>query len=248
MKNKISFLVIVYNGIEVTKKCINSLLKFERHCEIFLLDNGSEEPIFFEFSKYSDPRLNIYKSKTNLGVVGGRNFLLKKATGDFLVFVDNDIELLNSVGQKIIENLNDLSIGIYGQRGIIFSSDFRPFVVLDKEVDAIAGFFQCFRKDLIKEIGFLDEKFLIYGQEDFDFCLRVKEKNFKVIADNSLPIIHHEHVSSSSIKNIENLKKRNFEYFVEKWKNKTNILEIEKKKINHLSCLNCSDVWGRGTA
>lgn len=243
---KISFLIIAYNSLEITIHCFESLLCFENEEEILFLDNGSKEPLAPVLrKKFSSRGVQTFRSEINLGVAGGRNYLLSQASGEYLVFMDNDVGLTDRVSQKIKENLENPSIGVYGQRGIMFSDDLRPFVVAAKEVDAIAGFFQCFRKDLSKEIGLLDENFKIYGQEDFDFCLRAKMARYKIISDNSLPLIHHEHKSSLIVAELEDYKQKNFQYFFDKWKNSLGILEIERKKINRLSCLNCSEIWER---
>lgn len=232
MANNISFLVIAYNSLETTIQCIESLVNFEQGSEILVLDNGSSEPVFQVVNeKFASKGVLAFRSEENLGVVGGRNYLLDKAKG--------------GIGGKIKENLSDESVGVYGKRGLMFSPDLRSFVVPEKEVDAIAGFFQCFRRNLINEIGILDEKFILYGNEDMDFCLRAKEAGYMIIADDNLPVIHHEHKSSSTIKNLKDFERKNQQYFFEKWKNKTAILEIEKRGLNYLSCLNCSDIWKR---
>lgn len=243
---KISFLIIAHNRLEQTICCLESLLKFEGGEEILVLDNGSEEPVYSKvIETFSCLGVKTFKSERNLGVVGGRNLLLGKANGDILVLVDNDVELTCAIGKKIRENLRDVSIGVYGQRGIMFSDELLPFVVPDGEVDAIAGFFQCFRADLLDEIGMLDGNFKIYGQEDFDFCLRAKKAGYKIIADSSLPVVHHgDRFMPQAVEN-ESTKQENFKYFYNKWKDSLDILEIERKKINRLSCLNCSQIWER---
>lgn len=243
---KITFLIIAYNSLETTLFCLDSLLKHEKESMVSFLDNGSEEPVYENVKKrYSSADWLIYRSDKNLGVVGGRNYLLKKTVGKYLVFMDNDVELTGVVSQRIKSNLSDLAVGIYGQRGIMLSLDLRPFVVAEKEVDAVGGFFLCFRQDLLDKIGLLDENFKIYGQEDFDFCLRAKMAGYKIISDKSLPLIHHEHKSSLTVAELEDYKQKNFQYFFDKWKNSLGILEIERKKINRLSCLNCSEIWER---
>lgn len=240
-------MIIAFNLLETTLRCLDSLLKYEKENEVFFLDNGSEEPVYENVKKrYSSFGWLIYRSEKNLGVVGGRNYLLKKASGKYLVFMDNDVELTEVVSQRIKNNLSDLAVGIYGQRGIMLSLDLRPFVVAEKEVDAVGGFFLCFRQDLLDKIGLLDENFKIYGQEDFDFCLRAKKAGFKIISDPSLPLIHHEHKSSSTLTSLEKYQRKNFQYFYKKWKGSLDILEVEKRKINYLSCLNCSETWRRG--
>lgn len=245
MGEEISFLVIAYNSLDSTIRCLESLVKYERGAGILVLDNGSEEPIFSIVSeKFSSLDVQVFRSEKNLGVAGGRNYLLKKTLGEYLVFVDNDVELTDEVSKKIKECFRNPEVGIYGKVGIMLSDELRPFTVSEKEVDAVPGFFQAFPRKLIEEIGKLDEKFITYWNEDMDFCLRAKKAGYKIIADDSLPIIHYTSQSSTLRKKRDFIKK-NQKYFYNKWRNSLKILEIEKKGINHLSCLNCSETWER---
>ena len=57
------------------------------------------------------------------------------------------------------------------------------------EVEAISGSCSVIRKDVIDEIGFLDERFVIY-QEDSDYCFRAKNKGWKIVY-YSKSIINH---------------------------------------------------------
>lgn len=66
---------------------------------------------------------------------------MDKATGDFLGFVDNDVELTGNVSRKIINVFSDIKVGIIGKTGILFSPKLHPFTVNDIEVDAVPGFF-----------------------------------------------------------------------------------------------------------
>ncbi len=52
------------------------------------------------------------------------------------------------------------------------------------EVDAVSGSCMMIRKEVIEEIGYLDERYFAY-QEDTDFCFRAKNAGWKV---NYLPI------------------------------------------------------------
>ena len=47
------------------------------------------------------------------------------------------------------------------------------------EVEAVSGSCSAIRKDVIEEIGLLDERFFAY-QEDTDYCFRAKDKGWKI--------------------------------------------------------------------
>ena len=58
------------------------------------------------------------------------------------------------------------------------------------EPEYVIGACQLFRKTILDEVGFLDER-IFYGPEDADFCLRVHKKGYGVIYLPEYHIIHH---------------------------------------------------------
>ena len=59
------------------------------------------------------------------------------------------------------------------------------------EVDAISGAFMFLRRDILEEVGPLDEQFYMYG-EDLDWCHRIKGAGWKIYYVPSTQIIHYK--------------------------------------------------------
>lgn len=59
------------------------------------------------------------------------------------------------------------------------------------EVDAISGAFMMIRKEVVENIGGLDEQFFMYG-EDLDWCYRVQKAGHKVYYVHTTKIIHYK--------------------------------------------------------
>jgi len=59
------------------------------------------------------------------------------------------------------------------------------------EVDAITGAFMMIRRETIDEIGLLDENLFMYS-EDMDWCLRAKQRKWKVFYYPQVEIIHYK--------------------------------------------------------
>lgn len=59
------------------------------------------------------------------------------------------------------------------------------------EVDAVSGAFLMIRRRVIDEIGFLDERFFMYGEE-LDWCFRTKKAGLKVMYYQDAEIIHYK--------------------------------------------------------
>ncbi|WP_048190925.1 glycosyltransferase family 2 protein [Methanobacterium sp. SMA-27] len=64
------------------------------------------------------------------------------------------------------------------------------------EVDCIVGAFMLVRSQAIKDVGFLDESFFMYG-EDIDWCYRIKAANWKIIYFSDAKIIHYKGASNN---------------------------------------------------
>ncbi len=63
-------------------------------------------------------------------------------------------------------------------------------------VEAVSGSFLMFRRQLLQDIGGLDEAFFLYG-EDLDFCRRATEKGWRVYYFAGADVLHFKRRSSS---------------------------------------------------
>lgn len=76
-----------------------------------------------------------------------------------------------------------------------------------EEVDAVSGAFLMIRRKVIDDIGMLDERFFMYG-EDLDWCLRAKKAAWTVMYYPGAEIVHHKGECSRS-----NSRKAAFEFY-----------------------------------
>ncbi len=72
------------------------------------------------------------------------------------------------------------------------------------EVDAVSGAAMIVRTKAMKEVGYLDEQFFMYG-EDLDWCYRFKEKGWKVVFFPGVLVHHDKHTSGIKKTSIEGL-------------------------------------------
>mgnify|MGYP000380341556 CR=1 FL=1 len=59
------------------------------------------------------------------------------------------------------------------------------------EVDSVSGSFMFIRRSTLDQIGGLDEKFFMYG-EDLDLCYRIKKAGWKIFYIHSTRVIHYK--------------------------------------------------------
>jgi GT2 family glycosyltransferase len=90
-------------------------------------------------------------------------------------------------------------------------------------VDWVSGGCMLINKKVIDTVGLLDEQYF-FGIEDFDFCLRAKQHNFKTVYLPTVSVIHHHGYSSGGHASVYSLQreKKGMGYFLSKhFKNNT---------------------------
>ncbi|MBD5500360.1 MAG: glycosyltransferase [Lachnospiraceae bacterium] len=88
----ISVIVPIYNIVEYLPRCINSIRRQTyRNLEIILVDDGSTDNSGAMAEKFAleDKRIKVFH-KENGGSSSARNLGIKKASGDYIGFVDSD--------------------------------------------------------------------------------------------------------------------------------------------------------------
>ena len=92
----ISVIIVNYNTCQVTKQCLDSLLKYTSgvEFEIIVVDNDSHDGSKEMLANYSG--ITYIQSGDNLGFGKANNLGYKKATGKYILFLNSDTYLLNN--------------------------------------------------------------------------------------------------------------------------------------------------------
>ena len=102
-----SIIIPVYNVEKYLNQCVDSVLVQDfTDYEIILVDDGSTDNSPTICDKYAEKYAQIKViHKTNGGLSDARNFGIKEAQGDYLIFLDSDDFW---VGKRILLEINDL--------------------------------------------------------------------------------------------------------------------------------------------
>lgn len=107
---KVTLIVPVYNSEKYIGRCLESILnQTYTNFEILVVNDGSKDKsqkIIYEYqNKYPDKIIAI--NQENKGVSITRNESIKRATGDYIMFVDNDDYLDKDYIETFVNNIKD---------------------------------------------------------------------------------------------------------------------------------------------
>ncbi len=111
---KISIIVPVYNVEPYLNNCVSSLInQTYKNIEIILVDDGSPDqcPAICDAYALEDRRITVIHKK-NGGLSDARNAGIKKATGEYILFVDSDDYIEIDTCEKLSEIINSHEVDI----------------------------------------------------------------------------------------------------------------------------------------
>ena len=194
---KVSIIIVNYNGKHNLEPCLESLSKINYNdTEIIIVDNNStDDSINFISTNYPD--LILIKLNKNKGFAEPNNIASKVATGDLLLFLNNDTivtpsfisELVKSIQQNsdvgICQSLllkPDESIDSSGDfidtLGVVYNSKTQISEI--REISSARGASMMIKKNIFNQLEGFDEKFY-FSFEDVDLSWRCWIAGYKVL-------------------------------------------------------------------
>lgn len=211
----ISVVIITYNRpadmLELARN-IAQLQHTELLAEVVIVNNRSTES-YQEVEDFiaAQPQLpfRYYLADRNLGVSGGRNYAIRKSTGDLLLFLDDDalFENLDALSQ-----LEDIFSGQEDSGRPVGIASFRVFYHATHQLQVTAfahkqferrkdwphfetayfvGCAHAIRREVFDRTGYYPEDFF-YGMEEYDLSYRTLDAGFSIVYDNRIVILHKE--------------------------------------------------------
>lgn len=264
LNKKISIIILTWNGLEHTKKCLESLRYLNQNpfIDVIVFDNGSTDGTV-KYLKSINWIKAIYNDQ-NIGFTAGNNKALEYCSNqDDIILLNNDmiIEQKNWIALLQETAYKDQSIGIVGSRLIGADKDLDGKLLhagtniyadnctgqqiggLEMDVNQYSAIrdvqgivFACayIKRELIEKIGFLDTDYFAYF-EDTDYCLRAIKNGYRVVLDGRVTLKHiHNGATKVNKVNFWNIYKPSQQKFRKKWEQF--LLSQYEMSVNWHSC------------
>ncbi|MBF0554502.1 MAG: glycosyltransferase family 2 protein [Nitrospirae bacterium] len=169
-----SIIIPTYNNVNVLKDCLDSILAntdlFNK--EVIVVANGCTDGTR-DFLKSTPKEIRLDWHNDPLGYVGAVNTGLHKASGEYIVLLNDDIVMLDNNWFPMLLRPFEENVDC----GITGPSKWWRF-----GYPLIAFWCAMFRQDVLNKVGYLDDIFNPGNGEDIDFCIKVSKIGKKVIS------------------------------------------------------------------
>jgi GT2 family glycosyltransferase/regulator of replication initiation timing len=245
----VSIVIPVFNQWAHTAACLaalNETLSGGFHGEIIVVDDGSTHDTQANLERLAaaDNRLRLLVNPVNQGFVDSCNRGARAATGEFLVFLNNDTVPLAGWLPPLLRTFEQFpDAGAVGGKllfpdgrlqeagGIIFrdasaahfgrgdADTARLLFNYVREVDYCSGALLATRRSLFLELGGFAADFSPGYYEDVDYCFRLRERGRPVYYQPESEVAHMEGASSAdqSAGGMKRHQDINLHRFQERW-------------------------------
>ena len=249
---KVSLVIPNKDHIEDLKKLIESVNKSTyKNYEIVIVENNSKEEKTFKYYEEivkQDEKIKVEKYEIDyFNYSAIVNFGVKKATGKYVILLNNDIEILtNDWIEQMLMYVQRKDVGIcgvklyfpdrsiqhagvtIGVRGLaghryreVEEKDFKQtdYINIVQNLSSVTAACFMVEKDLYEKLLGFDEK-LAVAFNDVDFCLKVRKAGLLIVYNPYVCGYHYE--SKSRGEDTESKEKqrrfaKEYELFVKRW-------------------------------
>lgn len=103
---KVAIAILNWNGIQLLKKFLPSVVEHSSDADIYVIDNASSDDSV-SFIKSNFPTVQIIALKENYGYAGGYNHGLKQINADVFCLLNNDVEVTPNWIEPIIHQFQN---------------------------------------------------------------------------------------------------------------------------------------------
>lgn len=217
----VSLLVLNWNGRSLLETCLPPLLRLNYPAyEIVVVDNGSTDDSV-PYLREHFPTVRLVETGENLGFSRGMNAGLRRAEGEVVVLLNNDVIVLGEEWLRHLVRplLQQPDTGITGGKllfpdrqtiqhaGAFLTS---PLAYSQhtghgeqdngqydqaRDVPYVTGAAMAIARPVLDDIGLLDEQFHPFYYEEVDFCWRARAAGYRVHYVPQAVALHDESFS-----------------------------------------------------
>ena len=196
VKFKVSICICTYNRPGLLKKSLDSIVESSIPVFETIVSDDSDNLLTKNMVKTHYPLVKYFKSLQD-GLVANRNFVAKKATGGFIMFLDDDATLdrnfLKNVRNFLLaQNSSDQELNktiVTGQEkqwGMLVQPNKQDFLGFQsvpygkqQKIETICINSTVFPRQLFNEIQF--DRLIKFGYDEVDIATQAIRKNYKII-------------------------------------------------------------------
>lgn len=224
MKPLLSIVTVDYNGLELTARLVESLLRHNSvPAQIVVVDNGSQYDEAAELRRRY-PSITAVRSQRNLGFAGGNNLGFEAAEGDYLLLLNNDTEIeadtlgflcrtlkehpeAGAVCPKIrffqppraiqFAGYTPLSRITLRNALVGFGHTDRGQYDIPSETPYAHGAAMMVRREVLRTAGPMPECYFLY-YEELDWSVRIRERGWTIRYDPRCTVFHKESATTGA--------------------------------------------------
>lgn len=219
----VTIVILTWNGVDYTRACLESLRQHTAlgdQAQVIVVDNGSTDGTLPYLRQLE--WITLIENGKNLGFVRGNNVGMRAAQAHSDILLLNNDTVITQANwlarmQEVAYSAADIGVvscrmvladgrllhaGAYmpqdtfwGQQIGSLQKDVNQYGLV-RDVPAVSGACFYIKRDLINQIGYLNEAFLTYF-EDTDYCFQAAAAGYRVVCVGDVTITHHENVSTN---------------------------------------------------
>lgn len=193
-----SVVIPTYNRKPILEKCLKALEHqvFNQEqiagYEIVVVDDGSTDKTveWLQSSAPHYPHVRLFQ-QNHMGPAAARNLGVEQATGDTIIFIDSDLVVTDRFLQAHADALREGERALGSDRlftygWVINTANFddptsEPFKVTDYSQAYFATGNVAIARHWLDQAGLFDTRFQLYGWEDLELGVRLKQLGLKLI-------------------------------------------------------------------
>lgn len=193
---KVSIIMPTYNHGDYINNAISSVKnQIYRNWELIIIDNFSTDNTEQIINKAKDHRVIYKKFRNNGAIAASRNYGLRLSKGEIIAFLDSDDEWYPKKLSYCVQELFKQNAGLVYHQMVIKKLGLIPFIKQKTENrklthpsyydllengNPIINSSVVMKKCIIESVGYLNEEKDFFAWEDYDYWIRISEKEFKL--------------------------------------------------------------------